>query len=101
MDWKALLAYMAGAVDQELRWRNASLATENRILRHQIHGRVRLSDGARNTLAEIGKQLRKQALAAVATIRAWHRKLVAQQFDGSRQRHAPRGCLSMLTIQAI
>ena len=95
MDWKALLASIAESVDQELRLRNAYLATENRVLRNQIQGRVRLSDGERKTLAEIGKQLSKQALAEVATIvtpdtiRAWHRKLVAKKFDGSQQRRAP------------
>jgi putative transposase len=61
---------------------------ENRILRNQITGRVRLRDGEHKTLAEIGKKLSKQALAEVASIAtpdiilAWHRKLVAQKFDG-------------------
>jgi len=32
MDWKALLAYITGSVDQELLLRNAYLATENRGL---------------------------------------------------------------------
>jgi len=79
-------------VDQELLLRNEYLVNENRILRHQITGRVRLSDGERKTLAEIGKRLSKQALAEVAsivtpdTILAWHRKLVAQKFDGTEQR---------------
>jgi len=86
MDWKQLLAYITGSVDQELLLRNEYLVAENRILRHQINGRVRLSDGERKTLAEIGKQLSKQALAEVATILAWHRKLVAQKFDGFKQR---------------
>src|SRR5262245_41136757 len=94
MDWKQLLAYITGSVDQELLLRNEYLVAENRILRHQINGRVRLSDGERKTLAEIGKQLSKQALAEVATIGtpatilAWHRQLVAQTFDGSQQRKA-------------
>ena len=95
MDWKPLLAYITGTVDQELLLRNEYLVTENRLLRKQIPGRVRLSDGERKTLAEIGKKLGKQALAEVATIvtpdtiLAWHRKLVAKQFDGSQQRQAP------------
>jgi transposase InsO family protein len=94
MDWKALLAYITGTVDQELLLRNEYLVTENRLLRNHITGRVRLSDGERKTLAEIGKKLGKQALAEVAsivtpeTILAWHRKLVAQKFDGSQQRKA-------------
>ena len=95
MDWMRLLAYITGSVDQELLLRNQYLVTENRILRRQIAGRIRLSDGERTTLAEIGKKLGKQALAEVAsvvtpdTILAWHRKLVARKFDGSQQRQAP------------
>jgi putative transposase len=94
MDWKSFLAYITGSVDQELLVRNAYLVTENRVLRNQIKGRVCLTDGERKTLAEIGKQLSKQTLAEVATIvrpetiLAWHRKLVAQKFDGSQQRKA-------------
>ena len=95
MDWKHLLAYITGTVDQELLRRNEYLVTENRILRNQIRGRVRLTDGERRTLAELDQQLGKEALKAVAnivkpdTILAWHRKLVAQKFDGSTQRKAP------------
>jgi putative transposase len=95
MDWKHLLAYITGTVDQELLWRNEYLVTENRMLRHQINGRVRLSDAECKTLAEIGQKLGKQALAEVATIvtpdtiLAWRRKFVAQKFNGSQQRRAP------------
>src|SRR3981081_1443426 len=87
MDWKTLLVYITGTVDQELLVRNEYLVTENRILRNQIKGRVRLSDGERKTLAAIGQKLGKQALAEVAkivkpdTILGWHRKFVAQKFD--------------------
>jgi putative transposase len=59
MDWKALLAYITGTVDQELLLRNEYLATENRFLRTQLKGRVRLSDGERKTLAEIGDKLNR------------------------------------------
>jgi putative transposase len=95
MDWKHLLAYITGTVDQELLLRNEYLVTENRILRSQITGRVRLTDGERKTLAEIGQKLGKQALQEVAkivtpdTILAWHRKLVTKKCDGSQQRRAP------------
>ena len=95
MDWKHLLAYITGTVDQELLLRNEYLVTENRMLRNQIKGRVRLSDGERKTLADIGQKLGKQALQEVATIvkpdtiLGWHRKLVAQKFDGSAQRKSP------------
>lgn len=92
MDWKTLLAYITGTVDQELLLRNEYLVTENRILRNQLKGRIQLSDGERKTLAVIGQKLGKQALEEVArivkpdTILGWHRKLVAQKFDGSKQR---------------
>jgi len=95
MDWKHLLAYITGTVDQELLLRNEYLVTENRILRNQITGRVRLTDGERKTLATIGKQLGMQTLQEVATIvkpdtiLGWHRRLVAQKFDGSKHRKAP------------
>src|SRR5467141_3838355 len=95
MDWKHLLAYITGTVDQELLLRNEYLVTENRILRHQLKGRIRLSDGERKTLAVIGQKLGKQALKGVAqivkpeTILGWHRTLVAQKFDGSQQRQSP------------
>ena len=95
MDWKKLLGYITGSVDQELLWRNEYLVTENRILHSQIKGRVDLSDGERKTLAEIGKKLGKQALAEAATIvkpetiLVWHRRLMAQKFDSSQKRKAP------------
>jgi putative transposase len=92
MHWKTLLAYITGTVDQELLLHNEYLVTENRILRHQIKGRVRLSDGERATLADIGHKLGKRGLEEVATIvtpdtiLAWHRRLVARKFDGSQRR---------------
>ena len=94
MDWKQLLAYVTGTVDQALLLRNEYLATENRILHNQLKRRVRLHDGERKALAVIGQKLGKQALQEVAkivkpeTIFGWHRKLVAQKFDGTKQRRS-------------
>ena len=62
MDWKTLLAYITGTVDQALLLRNEYLIIENRLLRKQLKGCVRLTDGERKTLADIGQQLGKQAL---------------------------------------
>jgi transposase len=92
MDWKQLLGSITRSVDQELRLRNAYLATENRLLRNQIKGRVQLNDGDRQALAESGRKLGKQALEEVATIikpetiLAWHRKFVTRKGDGSKAR---------------
>jgi hypothetical protein len=36
VDWKRLLAYISGTVDQELLLRKEYLVTENRILRNQL-----------------------------------------------------------------
>jgi hypothetical protein len=36
MDWRRLLAYITGTVDQELLLRNEYLVAENRILKTQI-----------------------------------------------------------------
>ena len=44
MEWVRILAYITGSVDEELLLRNEYLATENRILRAQIKGRLLLSD---------------------------------------------------------
>jgi putative transposase len=107
MDWKQLLAYMTGSVDQQLLLRNEYLVTENRILRQQSTGCLRLSDGERRTLAELGKKLGRQALAEVATIvkpdtiLAWHRTLVARKFDGSRQRKTPGRPPVDATLEAL
>jgi hypothetical protein len=84
MDWKQLLVYITGSVEEEFLLRIEYLVAENRILRDQIKGNLQLGDTERRTLAEIGKKLGKQALEEVAsivkpdTILAWHRKLVAR-----------------------
>ena len=49
MDWARILAYVTGTVDQELLARNEYLAAENRILKAQLNGRLRLSDADRAT----------------------------------------------------
>ena len=95
MDWARILAYITGTVDQELLSRNEYLVTENRILKRQLKGQLLLSDAERATLGEIGHRLGRKALADVAnaakpdTILGWYRRLVAREFDGSKQRRYP------------
>jgi putative transposase len=95
LDWARTLAYVTGAVDQELLVRNEYLTAENRILTAQLNGRLKLSDAERSTLGEIGHRLGRTALAEVATVAkpdtilAWYRKLVAHKFDGSKDRRGP------------
>ena len=69
------------------------LREENRVLREQLGDRrVRLNDDQRRRLAVRAKALGRKILAEVAsivtpeTLLAWHRKLIAQKYDGSAQR---------------
>src|SRR5690349_20052665 len=90
MIWAQLLAYVSGAVNQELLLRNEYVAAENRILKAQIKGRLLLSQEEKATLAEIAHRLGRKALEEVAstaqpdTILGWYRRLVANKFNGLR-----------------
>jgi putative transposase len=66
------------------------LIVENRVLREQIGSRrMRFTDDQRRRLAAKASELGRKLLAQVATIvtpetlMAWHRKLIAQKYDGS------------------
>ena len=95
MEWARILAYITGTVDQQLLLRNEYLVAENRILKAQLRGRLRLSDAERARLGEIGHRLGRKALGEVATaalpetILTWYRRLVARKFDGSRAHRRP------------
>ena len=94
MDWKNLLVSLRASVDHELGLRNAYLATQNRILRQQIKGRIQLRNSDRRVLAEIGKKLGKKALEEIATVAqadtilAWHRMCIDQHVAPSEPRKA-------------
>jgi hypothetical protein len=60
MDWARILAYVTGLMDQELLARTEYLAAENRILKAQLKGRLKLSDAERATLSEIGQAHQSQ-----------------------------------------
>jgi hypothetical protein len=69
------------------------LVEENRVLREQLASRrVRFTDGQRRRLAAKAKGLGRKILDQVATIVTpatllrWHRKLIAQKYDGSTLR---------------
>ena len=95
MNWRRLLAYITGTVDQELLVRNEYLTAENKVLRAQIKDRLRFTDPQRRSLAEMAKRLGRKALEEIATVvtpetlLAWHRKLLARKFDGSKHRRSP------------
>jgi hypothetical protein len=73
------------------------LREENRVLREQLGDRrVRLNDHQRRRLAVKAKALGRKVLAEVAsivtpeTLLAWHRKLIAQKYDGTAHRSPGR-----------
>ena len=53
MDWARILAYVTGTVDQELLARSEYLVAENRILKAQLNGQLKLSDADR--IAQAGE----------------------------------------------
>src|SRR5438309_4936051 len=69
------------------------LIEENRVLREPIGGRrMRFSDDQRRRLAARAKTAGRKVLHELATIvtpetlLSWHRKLIAQKYDGSTNR---------------
>lgn len=81
---------IAGWMNQHQRHVIEYVVEENRVLREQIGDRrLRFSDDQRRRLAARAKKLGRELFAQVATIvtpetlLAWHRKLVAQKYDGS------------------
>ena len=68
MDWKRMLCYISGSVGEELLSRIEYLVSEKRILKGRIKGRIRLTNGEGEILAEIGMRLGKKALEEVTTV---------------------------------
>jgi transposase InsO family protein len=73
------------------------LMEENRVLREQIgNRRMKFTDNQRRRLAAKAKKLGRKLLAQLETIvtpetlMAWHRKLIAQKYDGTSFRTAGR-----------
>jgi len=83
MDWARVLAYVTGTVDQELLARNEYLAAENRILKAQLKGPLKLSDAERFTSDLVGK------IAGDRIARALGRLQIVRRYD-DEQVHVPR-----------
>jgi putative transposase len=97
MNWARILAFVTGMVDKELLARSEYLVAENRILKAQLKGRLKLSDAERAALAEIGHRLGRKVLAEVAnvarpdTILARYRSLSPSSLMARRLVGAPAG----------
>jgi putative transposase len=105
--FRFLLIALAGWMNQRQLLMIDYLREENRVLREQLGGRrLRLNDDQRRRLAARAKRLGRKVLAEVATIvtpqtlLAWHRKLIAQKYDGSAHRGPgrPRAAAEIETL---
>ena len=88
---------IAGWMNQRQQQVIEYLVEENRVLREQIgKRRMRFTDSQRCRLAAKAKKLGGRILAQIATIvtpetlLVWHRKLIAQKYDGSANRNPGR-----------
>jgi putative transposase len=91
--FRFLLVAVAGWMNQSQYRVIDYLREENRVLREQLgERRLRLTDDQRRRLAAKAKGMGRKMLAEVATIvtpetlLAWHRKLIAQKYDGTAAR---------------
>ena len=108
--FRFVLIAVAGWMNQRQLQMIDYLREENRVLREQLGGRrLVLNDDQRRRLAAKAKGLGRKLLAKVATIvtpetlLAWHRKLIAQKYDGSGKREPGRprtaGKIEALVVQ--
>src|SRR6516165_2847671 len=91
--FRLLLISLAGWLNQQQQEAIDYLQEENRVLREQLGGkRLRFNDAQRRRLAVRAKKLGWRMLHELttivtpATLLAWHRRLIARKYDGSRQR---------------
>jgi len=88
-----LLVAVAGWMNRHQQQTIEYLREENRVLRKQLGDRrLRFNDDQRGRLAARAIGLGRKLLAEVATLvtpdtlLAWHRKLIAQKYDGHEKR---------------
>ena len=91
--FRLLLISLAGWLNQQQQDVIDYLQEENRVLQQQLGGkRVRFSDDQRRRLALRAKKLGWRMLSDLttivtpATLLAWHRRLIARKYEGSKQR---------------
>jgi hypothetical protein len=84
---------IAGWMNQKQQYAIDYLREENRVLREQLGTRrLRFTDDQRRRLAAKAKLVGRRLLNDIAdlvkpdTLLAWHRKLIAEKYDGSAKR---------------
>src|SRR5215472_15975017 len=88
-----LVVALAGWINQQQREVIEYLQTEDRVLLEQLGPRrLRITDDQRVRLAAKAKHLRRRVLQEIGTLvspdtlLAWHRRLIAQKYDGRHRR---------------
>src|SRR5215472_2267618 len=91
--FRLLLISLAGWLNQQQQDVMDYLQEENRVLREQLGGqRLHFNDDQQRRLAVRAKKLGWRMLHEVstlvtpATLLAWHRRLIAEKYDGSKRR---------------
>ena len=99
--WTVLLIMLAGWMNRHQQDIIEYLIEENKILREKLgKRRIILNDDQRRRLAVRGKELGKKLLSEVstmfspATVLRWHRRLIAQKYDGAKNRKLGRPKIS-------
>jgi hypothetical protein len=105
--FRFLLITLAGWMNQHQQHAIAYLVEENRVLREQIgHRRMRFTDDQRRRLPAKAKILGTKWLSHIATIVTpetlleWHRRLIAQKYDGTENRNPGRPRI-LADVQAL
>ena len=95
--WQLLSIILAGVLNEHQQRVIEYLKAENHVLHEQLGGkRMRFNNDQRRRLAVLGKAIGREALSEVCsivtpdTILRWHRKLIAQKYDGSKSRRLGR-----------
>jgi putative transposase len=82
--FRLLLISLAGCLNQHQRDVIDYLQEENRVLRQNDDQRRRLAVKAKNLSWRVLHEL--TTIVTLETLLAWHRKLIARKYDGSRRR---------------
>ncbi len=105
--FRFVLIAVAGWMNQEQQHAIQYLREENRILRAHLGGRrLRFTDDQRRSLAAKARLVGRKMLAEMATIVTpetllrWHRKLIANKYDGSPHR-GPGRPVTVKEIEAL
>jgi len=95
--WQLLSIIVAGNLNEQQQRVIDYLKEENRVLREQLGTKqIRLTNSQRRRLAVLGKVLGRKMLNEICsivtpdTIMRWHRKLIANKYDGSKARKSGR-----------